>query len=100
MKHNMIFEIGRSTNYKETFYRKIKEKNEVHNLVDSNINFETVDFKNSYKEKVTLKQGYVDKKGDFKWDIREVEIVWYPLSSEYTVRQGWNYECRIEKKTV
>jgi len=100
MKYNVNFEIGRSTDYKETFYRRTNKKNEVFNLTNSNINFSTVDFGNSYTEKVTIKQGYVDKKGDFRWDIREVEVKWYPLSSEYTVRQGWDYECRIEKKSV
>lgn len=98
MNYNRTFEIGVSKNRNETFYRKIKAKDDVYNLVDTNINFETVDFHNSYTEKVTLKQGYVDKKGDFQWDIREVDIEWYPLNENYTVRQGLDYECRIEKK--
>ena len=39
------------------------------------------------------------KNGDYITYPKNVEITWYPLSSEYTVRQNdWTYEMEIVKK--
>ena len=95
MNYNKKYEIGINGN--NVYYRNIKTN--TIGMIYNGYSSERVDRKNFHKENVTLEFSNVDKSGDFVSYSKNVEITWYPLYSEYTVRQNdWTYEMEIVKK--
>ena len=95
MKYNTKYEIGISgTNV----YCKNLKNNQISNIYGG-FSTDRIDKNNSRKENVTLEFGSADKNGDYVSVFKNVEMTWYPLLSEYTVRQdSWSYEMNIERK--
>ena len=95
MNYNKKYEIGINGN--NVYFKNLK-----HNtigMIYNGYSSERVDRKNFHKENVTLEFSNVDKSGDFVSYSKNVEITWFHLSGEYTVRQNdWTYEMEIVKK--
>ena len=95
MNYNRKYEIGINGN--TVYYRNLK--NNTIGRIGGGFSINRIDCNNSHKENVTLEFSNVDKSGNFVSYSKNVEITWYPLSSEYTVRQNdWTYEMEIVKK--
>ena len=95
MNYNRKYEIG--INGTNVYYRNLKT-NTIGNIYGGFSN-ERIDRNNSHKENVALEFGNVDKNGNYVAYSENVEMTWYPLSSEYTVRQNdWTYKMEIVKK--
>lgn len=94
MNYNKKYEIGINGN--NVYYKNLKN-NEVYPIYGGFYS-NRIDQNNSHKEPITLNLGTVVN-GDFVPVVKNIEITWYPLSSEYTVRQNdWTYEMEIVKK--
>ena len=95
MNYNKKYEIGINGN--NVYYKNLKTN--TIGMICNGYSSERVDRNNSHKENVTLEFGNVDKSGSFVSYSKNVEITWYPLFGEYTVRQNdWTYEMEIVKK--
>ena len=95
MNYNRKYEIG--INGTNIYYRNLKTN--TIGMICNGYSSERVDRNNSHKENVTLEFGNVDKNGNYVAYSENVEMTWYPLSSEYTVRQNdWTYKMEIVKK--
>ena len=95
MNYNRKYEIGINGN--NVYYKNLKT-NTIGSIYGGFSN-ERIDRNNSHKESVTLEFGNVDKNGNYVAYSENVEMTWYPLSSEYTVRQNdWTYKMEIVKK--
>ena len=95
MNYNKKYEIGINGN--NVYYKNLKTN--TIGMICNGYSSERIDRNNSHKENVTLEFSNVDKSGTFVSYSKNVEITWYPLSGEYTVRQNdWTYEMEIVKK--
>ena len=95
MNYNKKYEIGINGN--NVYYRNLK--NNIIGMIYNGYSSERVDRNNSHKENVTLEFSNVDKNGTYVSYSKNVEITWFHLSGEYTVRQNdWTYEMEIVKK--
>lgn len=95
MNYNKKYEIGINGN--KVYFKNLKTN--TIGMIYNGYSSERVDYRNSHKETLNLEFGYADKNGDYINYYKTVEITWYPLSSEYTVRQNdWTYEMEIVKK--
>ena len=95
MNYNKKYEIGINGN--NVYFKNLK--NNTIGMIWNGYSSERVGRKSTRKENLTLEFGYADKNGDYITYPKNVEITWYPLSSEYTVRQNdWTYEMEIVKK--
>lgn len=95
MNYNKKYEIGINGN--NVYFKNLKTN--TIGMIWNGYSSERIDRKISHKENLTLEFGYADKNGDYITYPKNVEITWYPLSSEYTVRQNdWTYEMEIVKK--
>ena len=95
MNYNKKYEIGINGN--NVYFKNLKTN--TIGMIWNGYSSERVDRKNFHKENVTLEFSNVDKSGSYVPYYKNVEITWYPLSSEYTVRSNdWTYEMEIVKK--
>ena len=95
MNYNKKYEIGINGN--NVYYKNLKT-NTIGKIYDGFSN-NRIDRNNSHKENLNLEFGYADKNGDYVNYYKNVEITWYPLFGEYTVRQNdWTYKMEIVKK--
>ena len=95
MNYNKKYEIGINGN--NVYFKNLK--NNTIGSIYGGFSINRIDRNNSHKDNVTLEFSNVDKSGNFVSYSKNVEINWYHLSSEYTVRQNdWTYEMEIVKK--
>ena len=95
MNYNKKYEIGINGN--NVYFKNLKTN--TIGMIWNGYSSERIDRKISHKENVTLEFSNVDKSGDFVSYSKNVEITWYHLFGEYTVRQNdWTYEMEIVKK--
>ena len=95
MNYNKKYEIGINGN--NVYFKNLK--NNTIGMIWNGYSSERIDRKISHKENLNLEFGYADENGDYINYYKNVEITWYPLYSEYTVRQNdWTYEMEIVKK--